>query len=160
MHVASIRRIRRLYSVQRSIFMRRWISLYRKQNEVVFVHGVDSCGKMLSDNYFLGRVHAPNSTSAEGSMAKDFSKSDWIRIVRHAVRRDGLPAQEKFRYNFSVRELGELIAYRKTLPPVDRASHPNPTKIYLDWEAIRMKREWYSFVVSSVGMKNQNACRA
>ena len=87
-------------------------------------HGVDLGGKMLSDNYFLGSVHAPNITRGEGSVTKDFSDSDWIRIVHHAVRRDGLPAQEKYRYDFSERELGELIAYLKTLPPVDRAAHP------------------------------------
>ncbi len=86
-------------------------------------HGADLGGKKCSENFFLGSVYAPNITSGKGSVTRDFTDKDWIRIIHHSVRRDGKAAQGEWRYDFSARELGELIAYLKVLPPIDRESH-------------------------------------
>jgi mono/diheme cytochrome c family protein len=64
----------------------------------------------------------PNLTSGRGGVGKIMSDADWVRAIRHGVGHDGrglsiMPAAAF--YYISDEDLGALIAYLKSLPPVD-----------------------------------------
>jgi mono/diheme cytochrome c family protein len=59
-------------------------------------------------------------------VGREFTDADWIRAIRHGVRRNGqsvlfMPSQEYT--GMSDDDLGALVAYLKSLPPVD---NPQP----------------------------------
>jgi mono/diheme cytochrome c family protein len=86
-------------------------------------HGQDLGGKMLSDDGPMGTLAAPNLTSGKGGLGATFTDTDWVRGIRHGVHRDGttlliMPCEAFVHMN--ERDLGDLIAYLKQLPPVDR----------------------------------------
>ena len=64
----------------------------------------------------------PNLTAGAGGVGATNTDEDWVRAIRHGVGHDGrglllMPAG-KF-YYLSDEDLGALIAYLKSLPPVD-----------------------------------------
>lgn len=67
-----------------------------------------------------------NLTSGKGGVAP-LSDAEWVRAIRHAVAPDGrsllfMPSQA---YNaLSASDLGAIIAYLKSVPPVDRELPP------------------------------------
>jgi mono/diheme cytochrome c family protein len=74
----------------------------------------------------VGRIPAANLTAGRGGVGASYSDEDWVRAIRHGVNRDGkglwiMPSNEF--YVMSDEELGKLIAYLKTAPPVDKV-HP------------------------------------
>ncbi len=71
----------------------------------------------------LGTTAAPNLTSGQGVLGGQFTDADFVRVVRYGVKPDGtsvfiMPAED-FRY-LSDKDLGDLIAYIRAAPPVDR----------------------------------------
>jgi cytochrome c553 len=67
-------------------------------------------------------IPAPNLTSGAGGVASFYTDEDWIRAIRHGVGHDEralwiMPA-ENFSH-LSDADTGALIAFLKTLPPVD-----------------------------------------
>lgn len=90
-------------------------------------HGEDFGGGVMVDDPAMGRLLGPNLTRGEGSVTLDYSVADWDRIVRHGIRKDGRPAlmpSEDF-MAMSDRELSDIIAYIRALPPVDNAVPPS-----------------------------------
>jgi mono/diheme cytochrome c family protein len=86
-------------------------------------HGQDLGGQMLGDDGPMGTLAAPNLTSGKGGLGATFTDTDWVRGIRHGVHRDGttlliMPCEAFVHMN--ERDLGDLIAYLKQLPPVDR----------------------------------------
>src|SRR6476646_10224147 len=86
-------------------------------------HGADLGGRVFFDNPMVGRFVASNLTPGSGGVGSRFGDADWIRAIRHGVRPDGtpllvMPAREYFA--LSDDDLGALIAYIKTLAPVER----------------------------------------
>ncbi|MBI5934444.1 MAG: c-type cytochrome [Chloroflexi bacterium] len=88
-------------------------------------HGSDLGGveKWFADDA-LGRVDAPNLTSGAGGEGAEFeSDEDWARVIRHGVDPEGkpifMPAVTAFAH-LSNEDLGAIIAYIKTVPPVNR----------------------------------------
>ncbi|HEX7479137.1 MAG TPA: cytochrome c [Polyangiales bacterium] len=83
-------------------------------------HGADLGGKIVIDNAAMGRWVAPNIT--RGGVTKEYTGRDWVRIIRHGVRRDGgiahMPSQD-FSW-FSDQEIADIAAYIQSLPPVER----------------------------------------
>ncbi len=81
----------------------------------------------LSGGYLINQpamavIPAPNLTPGLGGVGATNSDEDWVRAIRHGVGHDGralvgMPAQ--IWYNLNDKDLGALIAYLKTLPPVD-----------------------------------------
>ena len=71
----------------------------------------------------FGYFDAANLTPGKGGLGASYSDEDWTRSLRHGLRPDGTPAiimpSHAFWY-FSDEDLGELIAYIKSLPPVDQ----------------------------------------
>jgi len=67
-------------------------------------------------------LSVPNLTSGSGGVGATNTDADWVRGIRHGVGHDGrglvlMPARAF--YYLSNEDLGALIAYLKSLPPVD-----------------------------------------
>lgn len=76
----------------------------------------------------LGTGDTPNLTAGNGGLGAQFTDADFVRVLRHGVKPDGtsvfiMPASD-FRY-MSDADLGDIIAYLRSLPPVDRST-PEP----------------------------------
>jgi len=64
----------------------------------------------------------PNLTSGAGGVGDTNTDEDWVRAIRHGVGHDGrglLLMPSAVFYYLSDEDLGALIAYLKSLPPVD-----------------------------------------
>ncbi|HVN34714.1 MAG TPA: c-type cytochrome [Casimicrobiaceae bacterium] len=85
-------------------------------------HGQDLGGATIIDAALVGRWVAPNLTTGAGSVTRDFTASDWDRAVRHGVRHNGLTSSMPVVdfVNLSDHELSDIVAYIRSLPPVNR----------------------------------------
>jgi mono/diheme cytochrome c family protein/cytochrome c553 len=85
-------------------------------------HGKDLGGATVIDVAFVGHWVAPNLTTGDGSVTKNFTANDWDRAVRHGVRHNGrtssMPVVEFL--NLTDHELSDIVAYIRSLPPVNR----------------------------------------
>lgn len=85
-------------------------------------HGDDYSGREMADNFWLGRLWSANLTPGRGGIA-DLSVGDLVRSIRHGVKADGRPVlmmPSQYLYHLSDADLGAVIAYLRSLPPVDR----------------------------------------
>lgn len=90
-------------------------------------HGADYGGAKVIDDPAMGRLFGPNLTQGKGSVVATFRDEDWVRAIRHGVASNGrglllMPSEEYS--HFSDEDLGSLIAYLKTVPPVDHDTVP------------------------------------
>jgi mono/diheme cytochrome c family protein len=85
-------------------------------------HGKDFGGGVIIDAPILGRWVAPNLTTGKGSVTLEYTAADWDHAVRHGLRRGGrsssMPSIEFA--NLSDHELSDVVAYIRSLPPVER----------------------------------------
>ena len=75
-----------------------------------------------SDDAIFGKLIPRNLTSGRGGIGGVFSDEDYVRAIRHGIGRDSkaLLIMPSEKYNkVSDEDLGAIIAYLKTLPPVD-----------------------------------------
>lgn len=76
----------------------------------------------------IATIAPPNLTSGEGSVTVNFADEDWIRVLRHGVKTNGksifVMPSETFQY-LSDEDLGAIIAYLKTAPPVNSDNDPS-----------------------------------
>jgi mono/diheme cytochrome c family protein len=73
----------------------------------------------------MGGANTPNLTSGKGGLGGQLSNEDLVRILRHGVKPDGtsvfiMPSQDF--YYLSDKDLGDLVAYIRSVPAVDRAA--------------------------------------
>jgi mono/diheme cytochrome c family protein len=86
-------------------------------------HGVDLAGQILDDDPIVGRLVAPNLTSGRGGVGRTFSDADFVRAIRHGIGQDGkslIAMSSNYYYGLSDADLAAVIAYLKSLPPVDK----------------------------------------
>ena len=86
-------------------------------------HGADLSGQMIMDAPPMGRFAASNLTSGKGGVGGKYTDEDWVRAIRHGVASDGrglliMPSEEY--YFLSDEDLGALIAFIKSTPPVEK----------------------------------------
>ena len=89
-------------------------------------HGDDLGGLELADDPWLGRIWGPNLTPGRGGLSER-SDLDLVRIIRHGVKPDGGPVaiMPSHYYNrFDDVDLGAILAYLRSLAPVDRVAPP------------------------------------
>jgi mono/diheme cytochrome c family protein len=95
-------------------------------------HGDDLGGKLMMDAGPIGIAAGPNLTSGRGGIAAAYTDADWVRAIRHGLRPDGrsmlIMPSETFTH-LTDADLAAIIAYLKTLPPVDRT--PPRTRLRL-----------------------------
>ncbi len=85
-------------------------------------HGRDGAGRIVIDDGSGFLVRAPNISSAVGTVATALGPLDWVRLLRHGVKPNGkpvliMPSEDYARMTDA--DLGMLIGYVKTLPPVE-----------------------------------------
>ena len=75
----------------------------------------------------LATIDSANLTSGEGGIAEEFTTDeDYVNAIRHGIDPEGkpiyMPAVAAFQH-ISDEDLGAMIAYLKTVPPVDRKTN-------------------------------------
>jgi cytochrome c553 len=86
-------------------------------------HGADLGGHVMMEPGALGSLAATNLTRGRGGIGGDFSDEDWVRAIRHGLRRDGTSLYIMPSYAYAMmsdEDLAAMVAYLKELPPVDR----------------------------------------
>lgn len=96
--------------------------LAHKVSMCVDCHGEDLGGKVMMDSAIMARLYASNLTSGRGGIGARYTDEDFVRVLTHGVRKDGhsaifMPSQD---YHFSAADIAGLVAYIRSLPPVDR----------------------------------------
>lgn len=85
-------------------------------------HGEQLQGLVYMDNPAIGQVITPNLTTGQGGIGSQRTDADLVRSIRHGVRPDGTPLlfmpSTEF-YFLSDSDLGKVIAYIRSIPPVD-----------------------------------------
>jgi mono/diheme cytochrome c family protein len=85
-------------------------------------HGDDLAGKVAADNFLIGRLYSANLTRGKGGIGSTYTDADYVRAIRHGVRRDGRPLAamptDAF-YYINDDDLANSISYLKTIPAVD-----------------------------------------
>lgn len=85
-------------------------------------HGENLEGTVYLDDPAIGKVISSNLTTGKGGVGSGMSDADWVRATRHGVRPNGtgllfMPSTEF--YYLSDEDLGDVIAYIKSMPPTD-----------------------------------------
>jgi mono/diheme cytochrome c family protein len=88
-------------------------------------HGADYGGKVFIDDPALGRVVARNITP--GGEVAQYSDAELARAIRHGVRKNGkglliMPSADYA--GFSDEDVGAVVSYLRSLPPVTRPLPP------------------------------------
>ena len=84
-------------------------------------HGTNFAGTVVIDDPALGRIVSANLTKGKNGMG-DMSVADFVHAIRYGLKPDGhsvllMPAT--IYQHFSDADLGAVIAYIQSLPPVD-----------------------------------------
>ncbi len=90
-------------------------------------HGADLGGKVFIDDPGMGFFVGRNLTRGKGGLDADYSVEDYVRAIRYGKNKDGryLRFMPSLEYSqMSDEDLGKLIVYLKSLPPVDRSFNP------------------------------------
>lgn len=90
-------------------------------------HGSDLGGARVIEDGAMGTLYGSNLTRGKGTAVSGFQDVDWVRAIRHGVGSDGrplilMPSAEYSQMRNA--DLGAIIAYMKSLPPVDRDTVP------------------------------------
>ncbi|MBN1303702.1 MAG: cytochrome c [Anaerolineales bacterium] len=91
-------------------------------------HGEQLEGVVYLDNPALGQVITPNLTGGLGGIGLQRSDQDLIRSIKHGVGPDGTPLlfmpSTEF-YYLSDEDLGKILAYIRSVPPVNNQPQPS-----------------------------------
>lgn len=93
-------------------------------------HGANFAGQVMADIPPF-RIVAANLTSGAGGIGGRYTVADWDRTVRHGVKPDGrsvfvMPSAAFHRV--ADRDMEALVAYLRTVPPVDNELPPTAFK--------------------------------
>jgi hypothetical protein len=90
-------------------------------------HHEDLGGDVLVDMPVIASFYAPDLTSGRGAVGASFSDADFVRAIRHGIDPQGhglLIMHSEIFHNLSGQDLGAIIAFVRSVPPVD---HEIPT---------------------------------
>lgn len=88
-------------------------------------HGENLAGLPFITESPMGMVYAPNLTSGNGGIGKVYRTEDWVRAIRHGVKRNGqaiMIMPSNFYTEMNRQDLADLLAFLQTLPPVDNVT--------------------------------------
>jgi len=88
---------------------------------------IDNLSGQTAGAPILITLSVPNLTSGAGGVGNTNTDEDWVRAIRHGVGHDGgglVLMPSRIWYYLSDEDLGALIAYLKSLPPVDKEMPP------------------------------------
>jgi mono/diheme cytochrome c family protein len=90
-------------------------------------HGDNLAGKLISDDRAFAHLWSANLTRGKGGVGATYTDADYVRSIRYGVKADGKPLifmpSDAFTH-FSDADLAAIIAYVKTVPPVDQVTSP------------------------------------
>jgi len=93
-------------------------------------HAEELCGLVYLDNPAIGQVITPNLTAGNGGIGSERTDLDLVRAIRFGLRPDGTPLlfmpSTEF-YYLSDQDLGHILAYIRSRPPVD--NQPDPSQL-------------------------------
>lgn len=104
-------------------------TLARGEHIVRFVSGCADChgsnlaGQVFLDDPSFATIYTSNLTTGKGGVASLYTDADWERALRTGINHEGralapmMPAEATQHY--SDEDLGSIVAYIKSLPPVD-----------------------------------------
>lgn len=96
-------------------------------------HGKNLEGTAFFEDPSFGSTPATNLTAGEGGKGSQYTEADFVRAIRHGVKKDGTPAfimpSKEFQY-LSDTDLGAIIAYVKSTTPVNK-SWPAPNLTFM-----------------------------
>jgi mono/diheme cytochrome c family protein len=85
-------------------------------------HGEKLQGLVYLDNPAMGQVITPNLTTGQGGIGAQRTDKDLIRSIKHGIRPNRTPLlfmpSTEF-YYLSDKDLGNVLAYIRSVPPVD-----------------------------------------
>lgn len=90
-------------------------------------HGADLSG--ITDWFNagpIGTIDSANLTSGNGGVGKEFTDEDFVRAIRHGIDQQGKPTfmpAVVSTAHLSDEDLAAVIAYVKSVPPVDHATN-------------------------------------
>lgn len=90
-------------------------------------HGRDLGGAKVIDDGAMGKVYGSNLTRGRGGLPATWRDEDFVRAIRHGVAPDGrgLYLMPSYEYaTFTEEDFGAIVAYIKSVPPVDRERVP------------------------------------
>lgn len=108
-------------SLARQRALERGKHLVEARYPCVECHGKNFGGGTMIDAFPIGTMLGPNITTGTGSRTLEYTATDWDRIVRHGVRKDGVPAvmpSEDF-VRMSDQELSDIVTYIRSMPAVN-----------------------------------------
>ena len=76
----------------------------------------------MDDDPVFGRLVPTNLTSGKGGVGGAYTDVDFVRAIRHGIGKDGralIVMPSEFFNKFSDEDLGAIVAYLKSAPPVD-----------------------------------------
>jgi mono/diheme cytochrome c family protein len=85
-------------------------------------HGDSLSGQILQTEPGMMTLAAPNLTAGRGGSGARYSDADYVRAIRHGVNADGrglLIMHSNAYNNLSRDDLGAIVAYVKSVPPID-----------------------------------------
>lgn len=90
-------------------------------------HGENGAGKMVIDDLLVGTIMGSNLTKGQGGVGNLYQDANWEWAIRHGVGADSrplviMPAHEYNSINDA--DVASIIAYIKSLPPVDQERAP------------------------------------
>lgn len=93
-------------------------------------HQEDLSGVVWIDQFMMGHWGPSNLTPGKGSSIANYTDEDFVRAIRHGINPDGkplvyMPAQ--FYIPMGEQDLADIIAYIRSLPPVDTERGQNTT---------------------------------
>ena len=89
-------------------------------------HGENLAGQLFVEDPAFGRVYSANLTAGENGIGAAYSNEDIARAIWYGVRPDGSPTvgmPAEFHQAIHISDMENLIAYIRSLPPVD-TDHP------------------------------------
>lgn len=85
-------------------------------------HGPNLAGQVFIDEPALGQIPAPNLTSGQGGIGQTYTDADWVWALRHGLNQEGkslIIMPSPIFVGYSDADLSAMIAYLKSIPPVD-----------------------------------------
>jgi len=89
-------------------------------------HGPNFAGQVFDEGILAGRMVIANLTPGKGGVGATFTDEDWIRAIRYGVTPEGtslIGMPSEYFNAFSDADLVAIIAYLRSVPPVD-TDHP------------------------------------
>ena len=85
-------------------------------------HGEDLGGAVLEAEPGIFTLAPSNLTAGRGGVGATYSNADYVRAIRHGVNAEGrglMIMHSDYYHNVSAQDLGAIIAYVRSVPPVD-----------------------------------------